>query len=344
MGRRSSPIRGLLFFPAACYYAVQRIWAQSFAWGIATAKRASVPVISVGNLLMGGSGKTPMVIFLAEMLRSRGMRPAVISRGYRGSSREPYLVVSDGRAGPPLVRCSVAGDEPYLMAQRLGDVPVVIGRKRIHPVEAAARLFGCDVAVLDDGFQHLELQRDVDIVLLSGTEDSMFPMGRLREPFSALARADIAVLTSPDAAVHPAAEAYLTRIPVFRSSPVALSLRTGTNGETTLAPDVYAGREVVLASAIADPDRFRTTVEKLGWIVAQQQCFPDHHRFTDRDMEKILEASSDLPVVVTEKDWVKIPDRFKRHENLAALAIDIRLDDEAGFMQALASRLNLRGA
>ena len=342
MGRPSLPIRGFLFVPAACYYAVQKIWARSFAWGIVRAKRASIPVISVGNLLMGGSGKTPMVIYLAELLRSRGMRPAVISRGYRGSSREPYLVVSDGCSGSPLVESSVAGDEPYLIAERLHNVPVVIGQQRIHPVEAAARLFGCDVAILDDGFQHLVLQRNLDIVLLSGSEDCMFPLGRLREPFSALSRADIVVLTSPGAGVHPSAKAYLARIPVFRSNPVPLSLRVGTNGGTALPPDVYAGKEVVLASAIADPGRFRRTVEELGWIVTQHHCFPDHHRFTDRDMEKILGASSGLPVIVTEKDWVKIPHRFRSLGNLGALTIGIRLDDEAGFVQALVSRLNLK--
>jgi len=109
-----------------------------------------------------------------------------------------------------------------------------------------------------------------------------------------------------------------------------------------LPPEVYAGKEVVLASAIADPGRFRRTVEELGWIVTQHHCFPDHHRFTDRDMEKILGASSGLPVIVTEKDWVKIPHRFRSLGNLGALAIGIRLDDEAGFMQALGNRLNLK--
>ena len=173
--------------------------------GVLSQRKASVPVISVGNLLLGGTGKTPFVIFLAGMLGNRRLKPTVVSRGYTGTSRAPYLVVGDGSSGEPLVGPDACGDEPYLIAKRLPDVPVIVGRKRICPVRAAHELFGCNVVVLDDGFQHLPLKRDADIVLMNGSEDHMFPWGRLREPLSALRRADIVMLmaggTIPAAAV-----------------------------------------------------------------------------------------------------------------------------------------------
>ena len=198
--------------------------------GFLSQRKAPVPVISVGNLLLGGAGKTPFVIFLAGMLKNRGLKPAVVSRGYRGTSRAPYLVVGDGSSGEPLVGPDVCGDEPYLIAKRLPDVPVIVGRKRIYPVRAAHELFGCNVVVLDDGFQHLPLKRDADIVLLNGSEDHMFPWGRLREPLSALRRADIVMLMARG--TIPASAVDYVRGPVFNCH--ATSLRLGKRRESSI--------------------------------------------------------------------------------------------------------------
>lgn len=330
-----SPARFLLPFPAAGYYAVQKVREKAYGWGVLSQHGAPVPVISVGNLLLGGTGKTPFVILLAGMLKNRGLKPAVVSRGYRGTSRAPYLVVGDGSSGEPLVGPDVCGDEPYLIAKRLPDVPVIVGRKRIYPVTAAHELFGCNVVVLDDGFQHFPLKRDADVVLLNGSEDHMFPWGRLREPLSALRRADIVMLMA--GGTIPASAVDYVRGPVFNCHPLPSGLASGANLQSLVPSDVLSGRKVILASGIANPERFRGTVEKFGWIVVAHYSFPDHHRFTDKELRSILDRAAGLPVVVTEKDWVKVPAWFKELDQVAALRIEMVLDDEEAFWTALKS-------
>ncbi len=322
----------LLSLPAVGYYAVQKIREKAYDWGILSPHRAPVTVISVGNLVLGGSGKTPFAIYLAGMLAKCGLKPAVVSRGYRGASRAPYLVVGDGSASEPLVGPDACGDEPYLIAERLPDIPVIVGRKRIYPVRAAKQLFGCNIVVLDDGFQHLPLRRDADIVLLNGSEDHMFPRGRLREPLSALKRADIVVLVAADAI--PAFAKKHIRAPIFRCRPVAAGLQTDLASRSSPA-EGYSGRDVVLVSGIANPARFRSTAERLRWRVKDHHAFPDHHAFRDRELRSILDRAAGLPVVFTEKDWVKLPQWIKEMDHVAALRIEMVLEDEPGFWNAL---------
>jgi len=333
MNSRLSPVLALLSIPAAGYYAVQKVREKAYEWGIFSQKQAPVPVISVGNLLLGGTGKTPFVIYLAGLLKSRGLKPAVISRGYKGTSRAPYLVVGDGSRGEPLSDPDACGDEPYLIAMRLPDVPVIVGRKRIHPVQAAHDLFGCNVVVLDDGFQHLGLKRDADIILLSGAEDRMFPVGRLREPLSALKRADIVMLVAEG--TFSAAAANYVKGPIFRCRPVASGLASGAKFQSAVPSDSLSGRETILASGIANPERFLSTVQGLGWVVVDHFSFADHHRFTDNELRSILGRASGLPVVLTEKDWVKLPEWFKEMEQVQALRIEMILDDEEAFWAAV---------
>ena len=333
----SSPLTKILFsLPAAGYHAVQRLREEAYRAGILESQTAGLPVVSVGNILLGGSGKTPFVIYLAEMLHGRGFRPAVVSRGYRGSYRARHLVVSDGKSGVPLAKPELCGDEPFLIARRLPHVPVLLGRRRIDPVTAAGHLFRPDLVILDDGFQHLPLERDVDIVLLSGTEDRMFPLGRLREPLSALKRADIAVLVGEDAAVPEPAKQYLHDVPIFRCRQVPLSVEAS---EGSLPVDHYANRDVILVSGIASPERFRHTANKLGWRVNEHLVFPDHHCLTETDISEVRSRAGILPVVVTEKDWVKLPARVKESGRIAALKIGIVMDDEDAFWSRLVMRL-----
>jgi tetraacyldisaccharide 4'-kinase len=328
-------MNALLSFPAAGYYAVQKVREKAYGWGMLSQEKAPIPVISVGNLLLGGTGKTPFVIRLAEMLRYRGMNPAVVSRGYRGTNRAPYLVVGDGLPGQPLADPEICGDEPYLIAMRLPEVPVIVGQKRIYPVRAAREKFGCNVVVLDDGFQHLPLKRDADIVLLNGSEDHMFPWGRLREPLSALKRADIIMMA--EEGIVPGAAASYVHGPVLRCRAIASSLANGPTLETEKPADAHSGREVILASGIANPDRFRSSAQKLGWTIVDHVSFPDHHLFTDDELRSILGRAAGLPVIVTEKDWVKLPLWFTEMDQIAALRIEMVLDNEEAFWAALKS-------
>ncbi len=321
--------KALLLLPAAGYYAVQKVREKAYSLGLLKGKQAPVPVVSVGNILLGGSGKTPFVIFLARKLLEMGLKPAVVSRGYRGKYHERYLVVSEGIPDReiPKVGPEMCGDEPFLMARRLQGIPVIVGRRRIYPVRAARDLFGCTVVVLDDGFQHLPLKRTVDVVLLNGTEDCMFPYGNLREPLSALRRGDVVVLVGDAAEPPEAARAYLGDVPVFRCRQHPVGVHQGFSSLLS-APDLFAGSDVFLASGIAHPERFRATVEALSWRVPVHRTFPDHHAFSDGDLEDLLEGTFDLPVVVTEKDWVKLPDWAKQSGRIWALRIDMQVENE----------------
>ena len=334
MSFAESLANAFLTLPAEGYRAVQKVREKAYSMGLFQSRRAPVPVISVGNLIMGGSGKTPLVICLAEMLLEMGMRPAVVSRGYRGTNREPYLVVGEGTRSGPTVGPSVVGDEPYLIAQRLPDIPVVIGRIRIHPVFAACQLFSIDAVILDDGFQHMALGRDLDIVLINGFEDRMFPLGRLREPLSALRRADMVVLVGLGVSIPGPAQRYTQGLPVFSccQNPVGL---VSDPSSPLVSLSVLEGRPVLLASAIANPERFRDTARELGWKILDHRIFPDHHVITDSELRSILTQWEEATVVVTEKDWVKLPQWFKNTGRVRALRIELVFPDKEAFRRTI---------
>jgi tetraacyldisaccharide 4'-kinase len=329
----------LAMIPAACYHAVQKTRAQAYLWRVLQSRKAGVPVLSVGNLLMGGSGKTPFTIYLAALLLRKGFRPGIVSRGYGGSNREKFLVVSDGSSGRPFAGPSVTGDEPFLMAKRLPKIPVLVGRKRIHAVEEAQELFGCDVIVLDDGFQHMQLARDLDIVLLNGNEDRMFPLGQLREPISALARADLLVLVGSSASMPDAPNYYPSGIPVFRCRSIPIGLCNDLADIDCFDAARYKGQEVLLFSGIANPERFRTAAEDLQWCVLDHLIYPDHYVCPDAELTSILTRWAGVPIITTEKDWVKLPAWFKKSDRLQALRIGMVMEEEELFWNSLQGRI-----
>jgi tetraacyldisaccharide 4'-kinase len=310
---------------------------MAYAAGLFESIGASVPVISVGNVLMGGSGKTPFVIYLAELLRNSGIKPAVVSRGYGGRSSATVLVVGEGRSRPPRVEAVESGDEPYLMAERLPEIPVLTGARRVLPIEVSRRLFQCNLAILDDGFQHLQLRRDVDIVVLNGLEDSMFPAGNLREPLSAIRRSDAVVLMGRDTHPPSGCEPYIKDKPVFRCRAVPAGLISAGD---IVSVDQLAKESVVLASGIAHPERFRRTAEEMGLSVARHVVFRDHHIFTDRELRDVLEEAGGMTVLFTEKDWVRLPDWCKQSPKSAALRIGLIMEDEVEFINGLKQSLS----
>jgi tetraacyldisaccharide 4'-kinase len=328
---RSLMASSLLRIPAAGYHLVQKLREQTYRMGLLQSVVPPVPVISVGNLLLGGSGKTPFVIYLAELLSREGFKPAVVSRGYKGSNRDDFLVVGDGTSSTPMVDPSVSGDEPYLIATRLPQVPVIIGKKRIHPVRAAHSLFGVDAVILDDGFQHLPLDRGLDIVLMNGTEDHMFPFGSLREPLSALKRADIIILSGIES-VPPAALPYTERAAVFHCSFESDILLTY---EGSVPGSQFSGKEVVLMSAIAGPERFRKTAEQLGWVIKDHVVFPDHHTPDDSQLEHVLNRAGESGVIMTEKDRVKLPLWFLQKANVFTLRLRTVVREEEQLISLL---------
>ena len=260
--------------------------------GILSTVRLSHPVISVGNLTLGGTGKTPLVIALAEELKSRGWRPVILSRGYGRQNRDIVVAGSDWQQ---------AGDEPCLMAQRLHDVPVVVGADRYEAGLLAERQKFGNVFILDDGFQHRRLHRDFDIVTVDPAEwnagEALLPTGRWREPKAAISRAQAAC-------VHEAVGTDSPSLPI----PTFL-VRTEIDGffrkSVRIAVEDLQRGNVVAFAGIAKPERFFDALRSTGINPVKTLAFGDHHAYSHRDIERLR---GDV-LVTTEKDAVRLAGR-----------------------------------
>jgi len=258
---------------------------------------APCPVISVGNLTVGGTGKTPMVAYLADLLVAEGRRPLIVSRGYGAEA-------------------GAMNEEARELALRCPDVPHVQDPDRLRAIRVHAD--ACDVAILDDGFQHRRLARDLDIVLLDGLcpfgYGHLLPRGLLREPPSALRRADVIVITRADL-VDRAALAHLKASAVRHAAPGTPVLTAEHRPEgvaladgSRAAPDWLDGRTVAAACGIGNPEAFRRTLQRLGAVVVRLDAFRDHHAYTAGDVARLADAAREAgagALVTTGKDFVK---------------------------------------
>ncbi len=271
-------------------------------------------VISVGNLTLGGTGKTPIVIMIAEILRDRGLKPAVLSRGYGGNSKKTVNVVSDGRE--ILLSPDVAGDEPVMIAQRLKNIPVLTGADRFLTGNHALENFGVDTLILDDGFQHLALARDLNILLLDQKEPlgngQLFPAGELREPIEASQRADLICLTRCSGDENFGSQAGKPMPPDdIEVIKTALRLKSviRLDSHEIINAEVLRDQPVAAFCGIAKPGDFRQTLETAKARVVFFRAFNDHHRYVADDLKTIAREASKAGakyILVSEKDSVKI--------------------------------------
>ena len=278
-------------------------------------RRLPRPVISVGNITVGGTGKTSFVRLLLEILERKGLRAAVLSRGYKRTGRG-LRVVSKGEG--PLLGYESCGDEPWMIANWTTNVAVLVNKDRYEAGLAAMEECSPDVFVLDDGFQHVALERDLDIVLLDCTNafdnGRILPFGFLREPLSALRRADLIVVTRCNQsdiveAVEALAQEIAPGVPLMRAAHEP-DLLVGGNQET-LDPGELRGRSVYAFSGIGNHSSFYLSIFQCGGDIRDTRRFPDHHRYAAdelMDMEREALASGAEWLLTTEKDLVRIPD------------------------------------
>lgn len=305
--------------------------------GVLRAHRLPVPVISIGNLTAGGTGKTPLTIHLARMLLAAGARPLVLSRGY-GSEGTGTRIVSDGAA--VLLGPSQGGDEPVLIARSVPGLPVVVDPDRVRGGHFATRRFSPSLVLLDDGYQHRRLARDLDIVLLDAVDPfgryAMLPSGRLREPFSGLARADLFIVThapvsEPLETLRTVVRRYNARAPILLAHHRAEALvplsEGGAGDGILLSLSRIVGAPVYAFCAIGNPDRFRETLTDAGARLTGFRTFRDHHLFSLEEIREVVRdaARTQAVIVTTEKDAVRLS---QVPEGPAFFALRIRMDVE----------------
>ncbi len=331
LARRGGGVE-LLRVPAFLYGAVAGLRGRMYDRGFLPVQRLDVPVVCVGNLTAGGTGKTPMVAWLAGALARRGLRPGLLSRGYAG----------DGGGN----------DEARLLASLCPDVPHVQDPDRVAGGRALAKR-GVDVVVMDDGFQHRRLARDLDLVLVDATRPwglpaperggdpvrALIPRGLLRERPEALARADAIVLTrcdQVDAAALEALAGEIERIapgrPIVRARHRPRSLR-GPDGSAD-HPAALSGRTVDLVSGIGNPEAFEASVRALGAEVAEHRRFPDHHRFAPGDLDGL--GADGRWLVTTAKDATRLP---AGGPPVRVLEVELAIDAGLGVLDALLDAL-----
>jgi tetraacyldisaccharide 4'-kinase len=326
LGRPFSPL----------YSSIMRLRSFLYARHFFRRYRLEVPVISVGNLTMGGTGKTPTVSFFASFLQSQGYKPAIISRGYGGAAGNRVNVVSDGTTF--FLDAKEAGDEPRLMAETLPGIPVLTGIVRVLPCRHAIHALGCNVLLLDDGFQHLAVDRDINIVLFSADtlagNSRVFPGGDLREPVAALNRADVFLLTGITTLNKKRAERFAALLqnrfpgkPVFYSTYVPSAAKNEKDQTlhalSTLPSPLYG------FCGIARPEAFQQSLAGQQIPLSGFTSLKDHQRYTPRILQQIEKnalSSGAHGIITTAKDMVKLKDC---HFNLPffSLQMETRIDE-----------------
>lgn len=330
------------------YGLVMEIRNRFYEWGVFKVNSFFVPVISVGNLTAGGTGKTPFTIFLAQKLRNDFSQIAVISRGYRRKSKG-LLAVSDGRQ--ILCDADMAGDEPYLVAKRLPWAVVIVAEKRGSGVDEALNKYGADCIILDDAFQHRKVKRDLDIVLINAAEASCWnfplPGGTLREFSRNIKRAGIVVQTNVSGDVK--SIPHTTHIPVFTAQSQLKNI-IDLNLQIAGKLDNLKNQNCAVFAGIAHPRNFYNSLQFIGIKPIFFKSFTDHYDYRLDDLKKISAdglKNSCRVLVCTEKDLVKISQLKGVNallsgagQTLAAVSMELQIDNEENMLKIIRSYID----
>lgn len=310
------------------------IWVRNQFYNLGWIKTISFdkPVISVGNITSGGTGKTPLVIYLAQLLLKNGKKPGIISRGY-GRKSQGMQIVHDGKK--LLSNPETIGDEPYLMARVLEKVPVVVCENRIRGIRQLLDYYSVNVIIMDDSFQHRKVNRDLDILTVSSNDETidyrLLPWGNLREPIKNIKRANCVIYTKTEnhktPAIHSKFQPFLKTNPINSSLLPTLMKYNTTNYQKSQPPD----KPIFAFCGIAEPNSFINTVEQSSLKVKGRKFFQDHQEYTEAVIQKLSEqirAISISHVVTTEKDMVKLPESFLEEFEVYIIKVDVVFENE----------------
>lgn len=313
---------------------------RNFAYdvGVLRMQRAPVPVVSVGNLAVGGTGKTPMTLWLSRELEDRGLRVAIVLRGYGGAATGVTVV---SRGNGPEVSAAQAGDEAVMLAKCFAGFVVTSAQRTAGAVAAIA--LGADVIVLDDGFQHRALARDFDLVLVDARRGPLLPAGPLRESTSALRRADAAIVIAD--AETDELPSMLSAVPVHRMRVEPTALVESVGGRWVERPlGGLVGKRVVAVASIARPERFYQTLRQWEAIIAEVFEFRDHHQYASSEWQAIARRGREADLIVTtEKDLVKLESFPFASGKLMALRIAPVVDAAGALIDAILTRIGRHG-
>ena len=339
-GKRAGILRGILLGVSAIYRLIVSFRLRFYGKHFFRSHQVGCPVISIGNLTVGGTGKTPVVEKLARDLTDRGRKVAILSRGYKSVRRKgiagdtaPVRIVSEG--GALLLDSKTAGDEPFMLAKNLRGVAVVVDKDRVACARHAVTELESDLLILDDGLQYLRLHRRFDIVLIDREapfgNEHILPRGTLREPPENLRRATHILITKCDGSdlseLHQRIRCYNRTAPIIECRHRPVDLQDFTTGESLPIASLQGLRASSL-SAIASPESFEQGLRKLGVSLELTQSFADHHRYSKRELTRFLKRCTRRGVsciLTTEKDAVRMPRLLNQELPIRYLRIEIEI-------------------
>jgi tetraacyldisaccharide 4'-kinase len=319
----------------------------AYALGWLKTRHLERPVISIGNLTVGGTGKTPLVASVAKLLLRNNLKPSILTRGYGRTNKANLIAIPPGGADHANAR--EIGDEPALLARMLPEVPLVLCADRFHGGQVAERQFGVDAHILDDGFQHLALARNLDLVAVDATQPisewGLLPVGRQREPLSSLARAQIVVITRSDAPQSPALRDQVLKAnpnaKIFLCQTVVQGWLDAWTGEA-MHHEKLRTRKVAAFCGIGNPGAFFGDLRRWGFNVVQETAFPDHHLYTRGDIDRLVDdarKNGAVSLLTTQKDAVKFSRDWTPKLPILSCQIEAQILDAGEFEKTVLSYL-----
>jgi len=324
---------GVLYFFSLLYRLICGIKLFLYQHGVRKQKKLKARVISVGNITLGGTGKTPLVIYLAGKLEEKNKKVAILTRGYKRKKKEMVKLTQKIKKK---INWKEVGDEPYLMAQRLSDVPILVSKHRSISGHYATEKLGTEILILDDGFQHLKLFRDLDIAVIDAVNPfgnrRLLPAGNLREPLASLRRADVFVLTKTDQVSNTdqliqVLKKYNHQAPIVESVYRICSIEKLMDSSPANSKDME-GKKALAFSGIGNPSSFENSLKQLKIQILKHQTFRDHFPYRRKDILTLQEEAKSKGadfIITTEKDSVRIPLIDKLQTPCYVLKIDLKI-------------------